>query len=267
MRRLLFTGGGGAGNELVYRLWQDRYDCHFADSDPDAFSPMIPPERRHVIPRAADPDFCHRVAEIAGRDGLIIPGVDEELPVLERMRRDGHEILMPDFHYITVMLDKMGSMAWLQSLGVHVPHTTVMKPRWGRGSRDVFVEQERLYGQEYTVQVCAGRDKKLRAIVPARVDLKRGITIRAALETQASVIDSCRQIHAAIPTCGTYNVQGMLTEDRGFLPFEINPRISTTTCLAIAAGVDPVAIWYGEQFWPEWKAGTTLRRTWHNEVP
>ena len=42
MKRILFTGGGGAVYEALYRLWQSRYDMHFVDANPAAFSPAMP---------------------------------------------------------------------------------------------------------------------------------------------------------------------------------------------------------------------------------
>ena len=62
--KLLFTGGGGAGNEALYRLLGDRYEAHFADADVAAIAQSIPVERRHAIPMANVDDFTCAVAAL-----------------------------------------------------------------------------------------------------------------------------------------------------------------------------------------------------------
>ena len=81
------------------------------------------------------------------------------------------------------------------------------------------------------------------------------------------------EIHAEALLMAKNGVEGVLTADRGFLPFEINPRISTTTALAVLAGVDVLANWYdeGDRYDPTprlqyFREGLTLRRTWLNTV-
>lgn len=267
MTRLLVTGGGGAGVPMLWEFWHKRYEVHFADCDPLAFSPEIPAARCHVIPKGGAPDFERSLLDLCRSLGidLLIPQVDEELPIMSAIRRAGYDVLLPDEWYVHTMLDKLGSMRELGARGIPVPRTVIGKPRWGRGSRDLMVEQECLEGQEYTVQAVADSRKVLRCIVPVLVKAKRGITIRGRTDYRLPVMDACRHIHDVLPFAGCVNVQGMLT-DSGFRPFEINPRFSTTTGLALAVGVDPVAIWLGRDVgsWPQ--RSVTLRRTWQNHL-
>ena len=99
------------------------------------------------------------------------------------------------------------------------------------------------------------------------VTLKRGITIRGRTTHDSAVTETCEKIHAAYPVPGCYNVQGIKSADGIFRPFEINPRVSTTLCLAVAAGVDPIAIYLGhcqgDGLLPFREV--SLRRSWHNE--
>lgn len=307
MTTLLFTGGGGAGNEALERLWRDRYELHFADADPAAFSPSLPKQRCHVLPFASEPSFVGSLAGTCERISadMLIPGVDEELPLLgalaERLPR--LRILAPDPNYVLTMLDKMSAMAKLIGSGIDAPRTVTLdriheigfpcfaKPRRGRGSRgiavlrdaaaasaygllsglpaDQTVAQELLHGQEYTVMMAADSRNRLRAVVPVRVESKRGITLRAETEAHTIVIEACKAIHLAQPTVGCYNIQLILTPEGRVRPFEINPRISTTFCLGVASGVDPVALFF-EDGAPEgllpFRPGVRLRRHWHNEI-
>jgi len=50
-------------------------------------------------------------------------------------------------------------------------------------------------------------------------------------------------------------------------PFEINPRVSTTLCLVVAAGVDPIAAYLGQtskKMPLRFAEGLSLRRHWKN---
>lgn len=302
MIKLLFTGGGGAGNEAIYHLLQGRYETHFADADVRSIDPSIPAECRHAIPLANAADFAHALARLVRRLGidLLVPGVDEELPLLAR--DDGTGLLLPDPVYVTAMLDKLETARRLAAAGLDHPRTVlgsevdrwdlfpcIAKPRTGRGSRNVHlvhsakqfsaylgftglspddvVLQERVVGQEYTVMMAADTDANLRAVVPVRVDFKRGITIRATTDADARVLDACRAIHGALPTRGCYNIQAMLADQGRLLPFEINPRVSTTLCLGLAAGVDPFSIYLCDQpgtALRDFRTGLSLQRVWTN---
>ena len=308
MIKVLLTGGGGAGNEALWRLLGNCYELHFGDADVSTIDPSIPENRRHQLPWASDPDFPYRVAAICKRVGidLLVPGVDEELPPLAR-----HAgalvptlLMLPGGDYVELMLDKLLMANALLQKGIPVPAThpltsgfgevsfpCIVKPRKGRGSRGVrvvgkleapdllralggaagdYVVQEKVEGVEFTVQMIADRHARLAAIVPVRVDLKRGISIQAEVVAEPDVIAACLAIHNAIPAAGCYNIQLMLCADGLVLPFEINPRISTTFCLTVAAGVDPIAVFLGKARMDgllPYEVGMQLRRHWTNHFP
>ena len=304
--RILLTGGGGAGNEALFRCLGNRYSMHFADADIDAISPIIPEENRHQIPWASDSRFVDKLASLCEKleVDLLVPGVDEELLILasnaDKFGRS--QIMLPSEQYIEVMLDKLSMIEKLASKNIPVPKTAVLssrnnevglpcisKPRKGRGSRGVQVLyskndivllkdklgslsnctilQEKIVGEEYTVQMLCDREERLCAVVPVKVSIKRGITLRAETVHEQRVMDACRRIHAVAPASGCYNIQLILTEDGQVLPFEINPRISTTLCLVVASGLDPFSIFingvenYAEV---EFEGGVGLQRHWAN---
>jgi carbamoyl-phosphate synthase large subunit len=307
--RLLFTGGGGASSEALYRLLGGRHDVHFADADPDARPPSVPPDAWHTIPSASAAAFIDELTALCRSldVDLLVPGVDEELLAISRARSVvAREVLLPPTEFVRAHLDKLASNALLASRAIPVPVTEllgdrrrvsfpcVVKPRSGRGSRDVavvrsedellahpvacrrpaedFIVQEQLRGQEYTVTMVADAFGILRAIVPVRVELKRGITLRAETDRDEAVISACAAIHRAQPIAGCFNIQAIKTGAGEVKPFEINPRISTTTCLAIAAGVDVVDLYLGGEV-STLEAGELapfqnclrLKRSWHNE--
>lgn len=303
--RILFTGGGGAASEAFFRLLKNNYEVFFADADINTISPSIPIERRHSIPLASSPNFLFQLRELCTdlSIDLLVPGVDEELLQLGDKRTTFPcQILLPSTDFIDTHLDKQRSIQLLQENGLPTPLTTalqnvssigfpcIIKPRTGRGSQDVrivyskddlaahltlarrppesFIAQQLLLGQEYTVMVSANSHGALRAVVPVKVDIKRGITIRAETEKNNTVIEACTAIHNSSPVSGCYNIQLMLTPDGTALPFEINPRISTTTCLGLAAGIDFANIFLNDNrtnsFLLPFTEGLRLRRNWHN---
>ena len=307
--RLLFTGGGGAASEALHRLLSGRYDVHFADADPDAKPEAVPRQYWHAIPFANHPSFVTALSALCRSVDVdvLLPGVDEELLAISESRATfGCEVLLPPDDFIAVHLDKWRSIMQLQKQGIPVPETErlsdrrrvafpcVVKPRRGRGSRDVaivrseeelrahvvhcrrraddFIVQEHLEGTEYTVTMVADRAGVLRAIVPVKVGIKRGITLRAQTDRDETVISACAAIYRAQPVAGCFNIQLVKTAADSAQPFEINPRISTTACLALAAGVDFVDLYLGRTTARQpagelaaFQNHMALKRSWHNE--
>ena len=306
MIRVLFTGGGGAGNEALFRLLGQHYILHFGDADITAIDPGIPETRRHQLPLASSPNFACKIKELCSRLGIdvLIPGVDEELLALALNDETlaPTRLLLPNSDYTEMMLDKLKMIRALSAKQIPVPLSQALdddtewiefpcisKPRSGRGSRNVkfhknltelealrtslgsfapqFLVQKKIIGVEYTVQMIANEEGFLVAVVPVKVEVKRGITVRAETEAETRVIATCRAIHNAMPTKGIYNIQLMLTPAGDVFPFEINPRISTTLCLVVAAGIDPIAAYLGDAHHKKllpFTSGIKLKRHWKN---
>lgn len=306
MRRILFTGGGGAGNELIYRELSNKYDLFFADASKENINPNIPEDRKFVIPFASDATFVSEMITICRNNniGLLIPSVDEELPLMKEIKGElpDLDILLPEHEDVVVMMDKLRLMRLLREKGVDAPYTTTLenidglnypffvKPRWGRGSRGIqvirsesdlnqyrvnseysdseIIAQDLMSGTEYTVMMSADKRGNLHAIVPVRVDLKKGITIKAETERNSLVTEACEKIHNVFRTQGCYNIQVFLQPDGRVLPIEINPRISTTFCLGISSGVEAIENYFKEeeQYADDWLSGTKLHRHWVNYI-
>jgi carbamoyl-phosphate synthase large subunit len=307
--RLLFTGGGGAGTEALARLLADRYEVFFADADLAAKPYQIAADHWLQIPLATAAEFPGEIADLCHRlrIDLFIPTVDEELlPIARLPKHLGFDVLLPPEHFVARHLDKLVSNQFMHQAGLPAPQTvaadqgrldfpSIVKPRRGRGSRNVatvyseaelqaqitlarqapedFVLQELVTGEEYTVMMAADRSGELRAVVPVLVACKRGITLRAATMRDNRVIEACRAIHAADPVPGSYNIQLIKTADGLVMPFEINPRISTTACLGLAAGVEFIGIFMGlsdatlhqHNGLAGFRDRLGLKRSWYNE--
>lgn len=185
---------------------------------------------------------------------------------------------MPPVEFVRTHLDKLTSNSLLQAHGLPAPQTKplsehqrhisfpcIVKPRCGRGSRDVavvyseqelqahvllsrrrpedFIVQERLLGQEYTVMMSADQTGRLFAVVPVLVGIKKGITLSARTDHDDAVIAACVAIHTAYPVPGCYNIQLVKAESGEVKPFEINPRISSTVMMRNKIGFKDLLWW------------------------
>jgi len=240
----------------------------------------------------------------AGSD-ILIPGVDEELPLIPQLQEMLPKLitLVPSPSFVTLMRDKLAFANAFSAAGIDAPRTVTIdrvqeigfpclaKPRAGRGSRGIqilnsleevnayrilarqpdnqLLVQELLKGQEWTVYVSADRAGNLRGVVPVKVNVKRGITIRAETMLHKGIEGYCKAIHTRFTTAGSYNVQLMETADGRLAAFEVNPRVSTTLCLAIAAGADPIQDLMRDdsgQGIRSFDSGVQLRRNWFNHI-
>lgn len=309
MKKLLFTGGGGAGNESIYRQWCGIYDLHFCDANSSSFDYSLPPEKCHKIPLATASNYVEKLSLLCNQLAIdvLIPGVDEELIYMETIKKNvpGLVCLCPDTHFIEQMGNKYSFIQALLDKELTAPRTTllsaqrnaesltypaIVKPIFGRGSRGVYtvsshsqlnaykelfdykdsqlILQEKIEGDEYTVFISADSAGDMGAIIPVRVVTKRGITLEAETDSNASVIDYCLKFHALFKPVGCYNMQLIRTKNDEIYPFELNPRISTTFCLAIATGYDPIkTLLYGVKnglYTPEVKC--RINRHWFNSI-
>jgi len=308
--RLLFTGGGGAGTEALLRLLSPSYEVFFADADLGAKHFSLADYQWYQIPFANEPEFSNEIVNLCHQlqIDLLIPTVDEELlPIAKMSKNFNFDVLLPPEYFLSRHLDKLTSNSFLIEAGLPAPKTVaannarldfpcIVKPRSGRGSRHVatarseaelqaqitlartnpesFILQELVIGDEYTVMVAADGEGKLRAVVPVKVKCKRGITIDAETVHDDEVIRACCNIHEADPVSGCYNIQLIKEANGSIKPFEINPRISTTACLGLAAGVDFIGIFLGlldctdssQDTLIDFKDRLRLKRSWHNQI-
>lgn len=281
MKKILFTGGGGAAAEGIFRHWQSKYDIYFADADKNAISPLIPKERKIEIPFANEKNFVSAVAQICDdyKIDLFVSGVDEELPFSHDIvtQTKNTRLLSPSKEFIADMMNKYHFISLLNDSGLNAPTSylgshletvpedffpAIMKPIYGRGSRGVsvinnkrqanaylelsdqpaekIIIQQYAKGIEYTVFMSADSHGNLCAIIPVKVGVKRGITIRAVTENNPVIIEYCKKFHEYFKPTGVYNIQLILDEYNNIFPFEVNPRVSTTFILAVSTGFDPI---------------------------
>ena len=96
---------------------------------------------------------------------------------------------------------------------------------------------EYLKGEDYSVY-CLSIDGEALVVLPMkRNGLMPGYSAGGTLINNADAIQYCKNIVRALHYTGAINIQLMVTR-KGPLLYEINPRISATTVIALGTGIN-----------------------------
>jgi carbamoyl-phosphate synthase large subunit len=272
----IVTGAGGpAGVAVIRALVAAGHRVMAADADGLAVGGRLA-HGTATIPRADHPHFVAALCRLATQAGagVIVPTVAEELVALAEGRADleaaGVASWVPDPDAVRNCSDKWRFAQVMQAAGLPVPATAVgttdgvpgpwvIKPRSGRGSRDVYsafteaeaawaldrvpgaLVQSRLEGLEFTVDALARRDGSLAGAVPRwRLETKAGISTRGRTFSDDGLLELVARVYRATGLEGPANVQGFMTLDGTPSFIEVNPRFSGGLPLSLAAGADLV---------------------------
>ena len=273
---VLVTGAGGpAGTGVVRWLRAAGHHVVAADADPTAVGTRLGDEAA-VIRRHDDPDFVRSVCEAARRSAarVLVPTVAEELLPLaagrDLLEGAGLAFFLPEPDAVLDCTDKWRFAKVAQAAGVSVPATNigsadgvpgpwVVKPRRGRGSRDVVfaddetglryalanvpepIVQTRVEGREFTADLLVGPKGDLAGVVPRwRLETRGGISSKGRTFLDPGLILDVAHLMDAIGLRGPANVQGFVGDDGAARFIEVNPRFSGGLPLSLAAGSDLV---------------------------
>ena len=272
---VLVTGAGGpAGVAVIRRLRSDGQRVVAVDCDASAVGLRLADES-FVGPRSKDPNFVETLIDAASNRGVdaIISTVAEELGVLsdsqDSFTAAGIAHWFPSRSAVDACVDKWLFAQTLSGTKVPVPATGlsedgipgpwIVKPRFGRGSRDVFsvddpqdfpwvlahvpepIVQSRLSGREFTADGLIGPSGELWGCVPRwRTETKAGISTKGETFLHAGVNDLVEETARAVGLTGPICLQGFLDDDDRLGLVEVNPRFSGGLPLSLAAGCDLV---------------------------
>jgi carbamoyl-phosphate synthase large subunit len=245
-------------------------------TDVNPLSPAVyVADRAFRVSLANDPGYVDEILKIAiaERVGLVVPTIDDELPILgraaERFAAAGIRVavsppestdLCNDKHQTCLALADRGIAAAPSWLAGEVPAAPAfplfLKPRRGRGgvgahivrnARELaffldYVEdpvvQAYLDGPEYTIDLLCDFEGRPLSVVPRRRDVIRaGVIDRGCTVRDQRLIDLALACAKAMRFAGAINIQCRIVGDRPIV-FEINPRFSGGIPLTIAAGAD-----------------------------
>ena len=303
--RILITGAGGPATDALAKGLGD-YTLLFADQNPKRIHPSISEEIKFELPTATSEYFESELKTlcIENEVNLIISQVDEELIKVKSVLQEVGNLddISPEVEFIKLSLDKFNLGKSLRENFVQDPSTEmllsssafggrelILKPRFGRGSRGVFrvksesefdllkkyllalgqeyIFQDFLDGQEFTVQMMATKGGQLAAVSPLRVIEKRGSTTNCFVDLNEQVLQTCLAFHGKYLPRGTYNIQLILDKEGYAKIIEINPRVSTTMCVALELGFNPIKIFFQESHEDKIHLPTAnieMRRYWTN---
>lgn len=277
-RRVLVTGAGGpAGVAVAREVARLGAVPVVVDGDPLAVGLHLGFEAG-TVPVAAAPDYPEQLLRLAAdrRCAAVVPTVGEELLRLAGREQEfaerGVAAWFPSVGTVADCLDKWAFAGRVEAAGVAAPRTRlggpdelpgpwVIKPRWGRGSRDVHlvddpedfptllrrvpepVVQTRLSGREFTADCLIDRQGALLGAVPRwRAQVRGGISTLGTTFADARVDVLVKELASALELTGPCNVQGFL--DPGDCAparvVEVNPRYAGGLPLSLAAGADLV---------------------------
>ena len=300
--KILFTGGGGAGNEAIWRLIKKDFSLYFADMNTDNINVEIPKNRRIKILPAKNKNFIKQLIRVSKKFKIdyIVPAVDEELLKLSNIKNKKKlpNLILPESFFVKLMLNKLNCFNVLKKKKIITPKTVrgdkikrlvfpqIIKPIYGRGSyavekvsnyKDIMaykkfykinskklILQKFIHGQEYTVFVYSNKKKGLIKIIPIKIINKRGITIKGITEKNQKIINFVKKFNKIFKPSGPYNIQCIQKSNGNIYPFEINPRISTTFCLALKSGFNFKNAIISKKINFNFKSGVKLQRLWNN---
>lgn len=221
------------------------------------------------VPYAFDPQFLPTIQEIIENENvdLVIPTTDYEVHHLA-MAKDllCANVASSDSHITEQFLDKYLTFLLSQDVGFSFAQSFlpsqypgsfenfVVKPREGRGSRDIHLNPDspNEFSDNFVVQPLLVGTEISTAFYVSKEELHGFITLERSLENGAT--QQCRvnqtwdnevekiveRICTIQGVSGSINLQSMVLENGDVVPFEINGRISGTNSIRHNLGFQDV---------------------------
>jgi len=299
--RVMVTGAGGAaGVAVIQELRRKGHHVVGVDADDTAVGFDLSDDFR-VVPRWDEPSFPSAVTQAARESGVdaLICTVAEEIRALDpvALADAGVHTMLPTADAAAACVDKWAFASAMAGAGLPAPATElgsagdipkpwIVKPRFGRGSRDVHVArtvaelrvalrrtpdpivQAMVSGREFTADALIDRSGSVAGIVPRwRLETKAGISTKGLTFHDPEVENIVTIALKAVGLIGPAGVQGFVTDAGEVVLIEINPRFTGGLPLSLHAGADLVGEYLrailGEPMRPErlvGRAGVMMRR-------
>ncbi|HXA32893.1 MAG TPA: ATP-grasp domain-containing protein [Acidimicrobiales bacterium] len=273
---VMVTGAGGpAGVSVIQALRRAGHRTVGVDASPEAVGIRLA-DAGGTLPRADEPGFGTALCDLAQKHSVtaVIPSVAEELVTLagaaSDLDRAGIAHWFPEPGAVVSCTDKWLFHQAITAAGLPGPPTAlgtadgvpgpwVVKPRHGRGSRDIHLTDDRasiprivaevpdamvqhcLTGREFTIDALVDHDGVLVAAVPRwRSETKAGISVRGETFGHDALVEGVGALMGALGLTGPANIQGFIPETGPFAFTEVNPRFSGGLPLSLGAGAELV---------------------------
>ncbi len=304
--RLLVTAvGGDIGQSVIKCLRESRLGAYIVGCDMDNYAAgQSDCDRFYLCPPADRPqEYKNFLLHIIRKEKIdrVLPISEPEIAFYNSRRKLFADLrakfLVNEKHVVDTFMDKYKTVEFFKANGFPYPETflpseysnqlgfpLIIKKRRGRGSRglatvrskgelkfhlsrneDVII-QEYLPGKmgEYTTGLF-GDGRNMRSISFRRRLGYGGLSNVAELVYDKKLSALSMSIGEALRLRGSINIQLRLTE-RGYIPFEINPRFSSTVYFRHFFGFKDVTWWLGMlegktlRYKPKYKSGVGVRK-------
>jgi len=273
---ILLTGAGGVYvKHLIERLDRKIFNkIIIVDTDFKSIK-KIDADYKYQVPLGDTKQFLPKINKIINKHKIkvIVSVVDEELKNILSIKKPNIILLQPNLIFTKISLDKLKLCTELYKKKINkfktytlknyqneFDYPIILKPRVGRGSRGVhtiknenehkrilkknlnknnIIVQKKTMGDEYTVSVIVNDKNDDYKIIPKKIILKKSFTRKAITEKNEYVIKKCKDIIKSFNPSGPFNVQCIVNKKNVEI-FEINPRLSTSSTLTSASGINEI---------------------------
>jgi carbamoyl-phosphate synthase large subunit len=258
----------------------------------------------YEVPAAVEAErYLQRIKDILSRERIsfFLPIPEPEIQMIDEHRAEmeglGPKLLLNNRTIVRNFLDKLKTAQFLSATGVKAPRTellqdykggygfpVIVKPRTGYGSKRLWraeddadldylrrkddgllIVQEYLGtdSDEYTTGVFS--DGKTVSSITFRRKLGfGGLSAEAALVDAPAMDELANKVAVAVQLEGCINIQTRIVGDI-FVPFEINPRLSSTVFIRKQFGFDDAVWWLDlllgktHQYRKRYRSGKVIR--------
>lgn len=214
-----------------------------------------------VMPKLNDPNLWEKTLSLLKKYNveIVIPSLDETMidwaSKTVFFKNENIKVIISPLNTIEIFQDKWNTYNFFKSINIKTPRTSldadfeIIKPRLGRGGSGIYVNdykskidmdnmisQERIFGEEYTIDAFFDNGGIPIYIVPRkRIDVKDGKSTKGIVFENKKINDLIIHISRKTKFIGPINFQLFETRDGELIFIEVNPRIAGGMALGIAA--------------------------------
>lgn len=271
-KTILVTGiGGNVAQGALRNILSLNLDINIIGVDISAFTAGNHLcNRTYVVPYAYDEQYIPIIKNIIDKEkvDVVIPTTDYEGYYLSLNKHVLNSIVAAsDAEISKIYLDKYltylhhqkfkipFAQSWLPGEFKNEVKDIIVKPREGRGSRNIHINPANLqnFSDEYLIQPLykgieittafyVKRDGTLHGLFTMERELANGITAKsvATKKYDAELENIIKKMIAAKGLYGSINLQSIVNDQGNVIPFEINCRISGTNSIRHNLGFQDV---------------------------
>ncbi len=280
---LVSAVSGDIGCSAVRSLSEEGYKIIGCDMNPYTPVLPLLQKFYKALPASEETEYIAFIMDIVNRENVdyFVPISEPEITVLNVQREEFSapdvKLLINSSTIIDTFLDKLKTAQYISKIGLVAPKTAllkeydgsfgfplIVKPRTGCGSKKLWkvedvndldyirlqddgnlIVQEYIGSdsEEYTTGVFSD-GRKVSSITFRRKLGFGGLSVEAVLVDEPFIKNMASYIAEATGLIGSINIQSRRLENENiFVPFEINPRLSSTLLFRKRFGFDDLVWW------------------------